>query len=436
MLKKIIKSSRNKLMIIMIVGALLLVGLTSTLLFGETREYIRILGTVSFSGPAGNIGPAYDRAIKLAVEEINSEGIMGFAGIEYKVIDIETKPSVLLRKLGREAATWKPDVMGGAALETTIRPLCTEAPKLKIPAFVGGHLSMSKYMPPGEVPVTKWVVYYGYADYFAGQLAGKFFHEMGAKKVGIIAGDYDWGYSNSMGLKAYWEKAGRPFEIAPIIYTPLDKTDYSTEAMIVKRENPDAIFCPYTGAGWFTVPTQLRDAGAIPEIFLYGTTYSNLGGAIITGEYGAKNIYTLADHDPTSDAWKKFVRKWKVKYGELAFPEAYTNNYYQVIHWIKEVYEKAQTKDPDVIIDLMQETSFQNVCISPMGPLDGFGNNWGAKGAIIRFVPGASELHPVFGLHEELVGVYETPRLTMHQILEEMKGMTRLEPGTSYPMAR
>lgn len=438
MLKKVIKK-KHKLMIIMIVGGLLAVGLTSTLLFGEAKEkkeYIRILGTVAFSGPAGNIGPAYDRAMKLAVEEINSEGIRGFAGIEYKVIDTETKPSVLLRKLGREVATWKPDVMGGAALETTIRPLCTEAPKQKIPAFVGGHLSMSKYMPPGEVPVTKWVVYYGYADYFAGQLAGKFFHEKGAKRVGIIAGDYDWGYSNSMGLKAYWEKAGRPFEIIPVIYTPLDKTDYSTEAMIVKRENPDAIFCPYTGAGWFTVPTQLRDAGALPEIFLYGTTYSNLGGAIITGEYGARGIYTLADHDPTSEAWKEFVRKWKVKYGELAFPEAYTNNYYQVIHWIKEVYERAQSKDPDVIIDLMQETSFQNVCISPMGPLDGFGNNWGAKGAIIRFAPGPSELHPIFGLHEELVGVYETPRITMPQILEEMKGMTRLEPGKSYPMAR
>ena len=439
MLKKVFEKLGLKKIIIVGIGVLLAVGLVSSILIAEPKEEeepIRILGTIAFSGAAGNIGPAYDRAIKLAVEEINAAGIEGFSGIEYKVIDTETKPSVLQRKLKREVGTWKPDVMGGCALETTISPVCVEAPKYKIPAFVGGHLSMSKYLPPGEVPVSKWVVYYGYADYFAGQLAGQFFEEMGAKKVGLITGDYDWGYSNGMGLKAYWEQHGHPFEISPVIYTPLDKTDYTTEMLIVKEEKPDAIFCPYTGAGWFSVAKQLRDAGAMPEFMLYGTTYSNMGGAKITGEYGAENIYTLADHDPTSDAWKDFVKRWKAKYGEKAYPEAYTNNYYQVIYWIKEVYEKAQTKDPDVIIDLMQKTSFQNVCISPMGPLDGFGNNTGAKAAIIKFVPGSSDLDPSFGLHPEMVKIYQTPSMTMQEILGELKGFKKLESAEKYPAAR
>lgn len=184
MFKKLIKRYELKQTIMVVVGVLLLLGVAFSILFAssEKEEPIRILGTIAFSGEAGNIGPAYDRAIKLAVEEINKEGIKGFSGIEYKVIDTETKPSVLQKKLQREVETWKPDVMGGAALETTISPLCVEAPKYKIPAFVGGHLSMSKYLPPGEVPVSKWVVYYGYSDYFAGQLAGKFFEEMELKK--------------------------------------------------------------------------------------------------------------------------------------------------------------------------------------------------------------------------------------------------------------
>ncbi len=413
--------------------------LSSPLMAGgkeEKLQPIRILGTVEFSGAAGNIGPGYDRAMKLAVEEINAAGIKGFSGIEYKVIDTETKPSVLQRKLEREVGTWKPDVMGGAALEVTISPLCVLAPKYKIPAFVGGHLSMSKYMGSGAVPVTKWVVYYGYADYFIGQNAGKFFHEMGVKKVALMAGDYDWGYSNGMGLKAYWEKNGQPFEIGPVIYTPLDKTDYTTEVLLIQKEKPDAVFCVYTGAGWFSIPKQMKDAGAMPRVFLYETTYSNMGGAKITGAYGAENTYTLADHDPTSPAWAEYVKKWQAKYGAQSFPEAYTNNYYQVIYWIKEVFEKAQSKDPQVIVDLMQKTSFQNVCISPMGPLDGLGNNWGAKGAIVKFVPGSSELDPSFPLHEELVKVYETPKQTMTQILDEMKGMRKLESNEKYPAAK
>lgn len=190
------------------------------------------------------------------------------------------------------------------------------------------------------------------------------------------------------------------------------------------------------GAGWFSVAKQLRDAGAMPRIMLYGTTYSNMGGAKITGAYGAENIYTLADHDPTSQAWKEFVKRWKAKYGEKAYPEAYTNNYYQVIYWIKEVYEKAGTKDPDVIIDLMQKTSFQNVCISSMGPLDGYGNNIGAKGAIVKFVPGASDLDPSFPLHPELVRVYKTPGKNMLEIVGELKGYRKLEPKEKYERAR
>jgi ABC-type branched-subunit amino acid transport system substrate-binding protein len=429
--------ARRTLAFTIIGAALAVMVLAGVLTAAEKKklEPIKILGTLDFSGAAGNIGPSYDRAMKLAVEKINKEGIKGFSGIEYKVIDCETKPSVLVRKLQREVATWKPDVMGGAALETTISPLCVEAPKYKIPAFIGGHLSMSKYLGAGAVPVSKWVVYYGYADYFIGQNAGKFFHEMGAKKVALLAGDYDWGYSNGMGLKAYWEKNGRPFEISPVIYIPLDKTDYTTEVLMIQKEKPDAIFCAYTGAGWFSAPKQLRDAGAMPRIFLYETTYSNMGGAKITGEYGAEGIYTLADHDPTSGDWAEYVKLWKEKYGEKSFPEAYTNNYYQMIYWIKEVYEKAQTKDSNIIIDLMQKTSFQNVCISPMGPLDGSGNNIGAKGAIVNFAKGAGPFDSSFGLHEELMKVYETPRMTMQQILAEMKGMSKLEPGEEYPMA-
>jgi len=89
-----------------------------------------------------------------------------------------------------------------------------------------------------------------------------------------------------------------------------------------------------------------------------------------------------------------------------------------------------------VIIDLMQKTSFQNVCISPMGPLDGYGNNKGAKGAIVKFVPGSSDLDPSFSLHTELVRVYQTPEQTMVEIVDALKGYKKLESAEKYPMAQ
>ena len=414
----------------------LLFGLVSMPTVQAEDKVIRILGTVSHSGAAGNIGPAYDRAMRLAVKEINAAGIKGFDKIEYKAIDIETKPSVFSRKLKREIQTWKPDVAAGSALETTIRVACKDAPKYKLPYFVGGHLSVTKYMPPGNVPVSKWVAYYGYASFFAGQIAGKFFHEMGAKRVAFLGGDYDWGYSNSLGLKDYWEKNGKPFEIVPVLYTPLDKTDYSTEVQIIKDAKPDALFCPYSGAGWFSAAKQLAAAGAKPKYMLYGTTYSNMGGAKITGLKGAENIYTLADHDPGSQAWKGFVKRWKAEYGEKAYPEAYTNNYYQAVYWFIRAIEAVGAKDPEKIMDTMLKTSFQNVCISPMGPMGPYGSNIGAKAGIVKFEPGAGELDPGFGLHPVLVKTFDTPKMNMKEVMAEINGKERLMQGKTYPMAK
>lgn len=409
------------------------VGLVGTFGAAEEEPIIKLLATVAFSGVAANIGPGYDRAMRLAIEEINAAGIDGFSKIEYKVIDTETDPAKFRQKLLREIASWQPDIAGGCALETTIRPVCEIAPQYKLPCFVGGHLSMSKYLPPGEVPLSPYVIYLGCADIIAGQFAGQFFEEMGCKKVALLAGDYDWGYTNGMGLKLYWETHGQPFEIGPILYAPLDKTDYSAEMQIMKQEKPDAVFIPYTGAGWMSAATQMKDAGAAPRIILYATTYSNMGGAKVTGEYGAEGIYTLSDHNPTTDAWHQYVDDWRAAYGAQAYPEAYTNNYYQMIYWIKEVYEKAGSKDPEAFIAAAQETQFQNVCISPMGPMGPDGENLSADVGVVQFVPGASSLDPSFGLHPVLVRHFKAPDWTTREILDMITGYDRLRPELEYP---
>ncbi|MBW2050563.1 MAG: ABC transporter substrate-binding protein [Deltaproteobacteria bacterium] len=410
---------------------------TSTTALAKGRK-LKILCTTALSGPLGAFGTGYDKAMRLAVEEINAAGMKGWSGIDYKAVDTETKPSVMQQKLLREAKAWKPDVVTAAVLETTIRVWCARLPQLKIPGFVGGHAGMSKYMPPGEVPLTKWVAYYGFPEYFSGWIAGKAFHELGAKRVAFIGGDYDWGYGNSIGLKAYWQENGRPFEIIMIGYTPLDKADLTTEVLLIKDAKVDGIFVPYTGAGWWALPKMLRDAGAMPKYFIWEASYGTLGQAKISGEYGAEGTYSIADHNPESDAWKGWVKKWRNKFGEKSYPEMYTHNYYQGIYWIKKVFEKLgpENRDPDKVVEMMQKTSFQNVCISPMGPLGPYGGNLGAKASLVQFVKGAAkDLDPSFGLHPELKAIYDLGKWDMKSLLEKMKALKRLEKGEKYPAA-
>src|SRR5450756_1457621 len=146
----------------------------------------------------------------------------------------------------------------------------------------------------------------------------------------------------------------------------------------------------------------------------------------------ASDVYK---RQPTVPAWAEFVTKWKAKYGKDAYPEAYTNNHYQTIYWFIEAVKKAGPQgliDHNLLIDTMHQTSFQNVCISPMGPLDAYGSNAGSTGAIIQFQAG-SGLDPSFPLHEVLIKKVVTPKKDAQQVLDIMKGMTKLEQGQTYP---
>ncbi|MBN2322728.1 MAG: ABC transporter substrate-binding protein [Spirochaetes bacterium] len=410
---------------------------SSALAEGQKENKIRILGTVPLTGPASMYGQGYQKGIMLAIKELEAEGIKGFDGIEYRVVDTETKPSLVDRKLAREVPSFKPHFIVGVGTESELKVWNVQLPKYKIPGLVGGHLGLNKHMGEGAVPVSKWVMYYGYADYFTGLLAGEFFHKKGVKRVAFVGSDFDWGYSNGMGLKRYWQDNGQPFEIVAVVYTPLDKTDYSTEVQILKDAKPDAIFSVFGGAGWWTLSKQLREGGVVPNIFLYGAGYSNMGSAKLTGEFGAEGVYAFHDHDPTSKAWIDFIKRWRAEYGEQSYPEPYSNNMYEQIYWAVKALEKVgpdRIDDKEFVADTLLNFSYQGILISPTGPLSPDGANWGSKAALVQYVKGAGPLDPSFGLHPELIEVLTTPKKSIHDVLGEMGTMTRLEPGESYPM--
>ena len=107
-----------------------------------------------------------------------------------------------------------------------------------------------------------------------------------------------------------------------------------------------------------------------------------MGSAKISGEYGAEGTYSLADHDPSSDAWKAFVKKWRAKYGKKSYPDAYGNNYYEGIYWAAKAFEEIgpDNKDPDKVVEVLQKTSVRNVNVGHMGPTCAYGTNQGARG--------------------------------------------------------
>lgn len=63
-------------------------------------------------------------------------------------------------------------------------------------------------------------------------------------------------------------------------------------------------------------------------------------------------------------------------------------------------------------------------------------NCCGAKGRIIQFVKGSSDLDPSFNLHPIKDRVFSVPKLDLIQLLNEVRGMEKLERGVKYPAAK
>ena len=89
--------------------------------------------------------------------------------------------------------------------------------------FVGGHLDCQR--ASGEVPVSKWVSYYGYAEFFADG-PGEFFHELGLRKP-PCGRRLRLGIWMRIGMKALGETRNH-LKLTRSYATPLDKTDFST----------------------------------------------------------------------------------------------------------------------------------------------------------------------------------------------------------------
>ena len=161
--------------------------------------------------------------------------------------------------------------------------------------------------------------------------------------------------------------------------------------------------------------------------------------AKITGAYGAEGVYSIADHNPESAAWKGWIRKWRDAYGEKAYPEMYTHNYYQGIYWLKQAFETvgAKNKDPMKVVEALRSTSFQNVCVSPMGPADNWGGNIGAKASLVQFVKGAkAEFDPSIDLHPELREIYDLPQWNSQDLLKKMQTLGKMEKGDVFKAAQ
>ncbi len=98
---------------------------------------------------------------------------------------------------------------------------------------------------------------------------GKAINDMGAKRLYLMAPNYQAGKDALAGAKRYFDG-----EIVGEVYTKINQPDYSAELAMLRAAKPDALFIFYPGGMGINFIKQYAQAGLKKEIPLYTTAFT------------------------------------------------------------------------------------------------------------------------------------------------------------------
>lgn len=264
----------------------------------------------SMTGNTAHFGQDTDKAIRLAVDEVNAAG--GVNGKKLKVVTLDTRGD---SAEAANAVTRLIDVEKSAAI------LGEVASSLSL---AGGRVAQRRKIPmvspsstnPKVTEVGDFVFRVCFLDPFQGKVMAKFAKEnLKVEKVAIlkdVKNDYSIGLADA--FKSSFEGMGGKV-VAEQSYSQGD-TDFSAQVTAIKGTDAQAIFVPgyYSEVGSIArtadrlglkVPLLGGDGWDAPDLF-------KIGGDALNGSYFSNHFAP----DVATPKAKKFVEDFKAKYGQ------------------------------------------------------------------------------------------------------------------------
>ncbi|MEH7546664.1 MULTISPECIES: ABC transporter substrate-binding protein [Bacillaceae] len=289
----------------------------------EGAGTVNIGYTGPLSGPAAFYGKRTLNGVKMAAEEINSEGGFEVGGKKYKLNIVSLDDKYLPNEAGANAKRliqenktpiiFTPHSGGVFALQVFNQQdkfligAYTSEPKV---SEVGNNLTVR--IPPR---------YDGYLKPFTDYSMKKF-----GKKIAFLPTSSQYGKDWSTKLKAYWEKQG-----GKVVYnSSIDfakETDFFTTVTNALKGKPDVLFIGGASEPTAKVAKQARELGFKGGFIVMDQAKFDEMKAV-TGSYdllnGSIGVMPLVE-STNSEAIPDFVKKYKEEYGENPGSEAGLN---------------------------------------------------------------------------------------------------------------
>lgn len=320
----------------------------------DGTQVVRIGSVAPLTGPQAHIGKDNDNGARLAVEEINAQGLtLGGKKLRLELLseDDQADPktaTIVAQKLVDAGVV---AVVGHLNSGTTI------------PASKYYHDAGIPQISPSATAIAYTAQGYKNAyrvmanDEQQGRVLGQYaVQKLGAKKIAIIDDRTAYG----QGLADEFERAARAAgaEIVTREYTNDRATDFTAILTAIKGKNPDLIFFGGMDPQAGPMAQQMKRLGLAAR-FLGGDGMQNANFLKLAGE-GAEGAIASSPGLPLDamPGGPTFKQKFEAKYGQIQIYAPYA---YDAVMVLVDAMRRADSHEPAKVLAELPKTDYQGV---------------------------------------------------------------------------
>ncbi|MFH0823811.1 MAG: ABC transporter substrate-binding protein [Pseudomonadota bacterium] len=304
------------------------------------------------SGPLGGYGINAQRAVNMAVEEINASG--GVLGRKLAAVfgDTKLKPDVAVELAGKFVTEEKVDFLMGPTSSGVALALSEFARKHKkiliVTQAATDTVTGDKFNPYLFSTLSNVMMHSRAGAYY---MAPRPY-----KKWMCIGPDYNYGHESWRLFREKLKELKPDIEIVGETFPKLMAKDYAQHIQRIREAKPDAVWCPLWGQDAVDFIRQAKEAKLFDTIkfaFPVGAaleTLVPLGKETPTGLYMASRyFFTTPDSAENRDFVKRFYEKYK------EYPDYMAEETYAGVYFMKVAVERAGTIDPEAVIKAVEK---------------------------------------------------------------------------------
>ncbi|CAH0281192.1 ethanolamine utilization protein EutJ [Bacillus sp. Soil745] len=317
----------------------------------KSGDTIKIGANLELSGGTASFGQSAADGLKLAIDEINKEGI---DGKKLEIVKVDNKSDAAEATSGSIKLVSQDKVVAvvGSATSTNTLAQVQVAQDNKVPLLTPTATNPDITNKAGKL--NDYVFRTCFIDPFQGTVAANFASdEIGAKTAAIYvdsASDYSKGLAAAF-KEAFTAKGGKI--VAEEAYVTKD-TDFRSTLTRIKSAKPEFVFLPgyYEEVG--LILKQAREDG-IDLPFMGGDGWDSPKVVEIAGAEALKNTYITNHYSPEDEDAKiqDFVAAFKKEYDKT--PDAFAALGYDTGYYLADAIKRSGDASPEKIRQALED---------------------------------------------------------------------------------